>query len=273
MQKIAREFDLNETAFLHESSVENDNGTVDFDIFTPSSHLAFAGHLTIGTAIYVASHPSIYSGAEQLKSLAGTISLAYDKESGRATVEVPHAFRIHNTRLPHPFPGTSTNSSGSDTVPLVSTVKGMAFNLVSLSDLAALTLPNKGLLPAEECYKAEHLDQGSGWDVGYTGTLYYTDLDADPESEDVRWLRTRSIGTREVDQYINESPAHNRSIYACSRSQKPFAFCTAPHPVRPNPPDKVNRRFRNKKTVTAIFPHMTSFHSMYAQNTSRPIPL
>lgn len=196
-QKIAREFNLSETTFLYEPVSATNNATIDFDIFTPLAHLAFAGHPTIGTAIYAASNPSAYPGVKQLKTLAGTIPFAYDGIKRRVSVNVPHAFRIHQKRLPHPFPGTETNASGSDTVPLVSIVKGMAFNLVSVASVETLGLPNKGLLPIEECYRAEHLDQGSGWDFGYTGTFYYTELGPDPEDDQVRALRTRSIGTRE----------------------------------------------------------------------------
>ncbi|KAJ4986071.1 phenazine biosynthesis protein [Stagonosporopsis vannaccii] len=196
-QKIAKEFNLSETTFIYDPEPGSNSETVDFDIFTPLAHLAFAGHPTIGTAIYAASTPSVYPNLSQLKTMAGTIPFSYEKRSGRASVEVPHAFRIHRQRLPHPFPGQETNGSGSVTVPLVSIVKGMAFNLVSLASVEALRLPNKGLLPVEECYRAEHLDQGSGWDVGYTGTFYYTELGPDPEDHHVRALRTRSIGSRE----------------------------------------------------------------------------
>lgn len=196
-QKIAKEFNLSETTFIYEPELSTDSATVDFDIFTPLAHLTFAGHPTIGTAVYAATTPSVYPGIKQLKTLAGTIPFLYEEESGRASVEVPHAFRIHQKRLPHPFPAQEANTSGSNTVPLVSIVKGMAFNLVPLASIGALGLPNKGLLPVEECYRAEHLDRGSGWDVGYTGTFYYTELGPDPDDGGVRALRTRSIGSRE----------------------------------------------------------------------------
>ncbi|KAF2632368.1 phenazine biosynthesis-like protein [Macroventuria anomochaeta] len=198
-QKIAREFNLSETTFLHEPVPGTEDGTADVDIFTPISRLAFAGHPTIGTAMYVSQHPEMYPGIKQLKMLAGTIPFTYSEHSGRVSVNVPHAFRIHRSRLAHPFPGKE-DGSGSATVPLVSIVKGMAFNLVSMRDVQALGLPTKGLLPVEECYKAEYLDRGSGWDVGYTGTFYYTDLGIEEGIEGdagVRKLRTRSIGTRE----------------------------------------------------------------------------
>jgi predicted PhzF superfamily epimerase YddE/YHI9 len=192
-QKIAREFNLSETSFLHEPNPAS-NGTVEFDIFTPLSRMSFAGHPTIGTAVFVAQHTDEYPGVTALRTIAGTIPLTYEGESGRASVRVPHDFRVHAKRLAHPFPGAETNGSSSGTVPLVSIVKGMAFNLVPMRDVEALGLPTKGLLPVEECYLAEHLDENSGWDIGYTGTFYYADLG---EENGVRCLRTRGIGTRE----------------------------------------------------------------------------
>lgn len=196
-QKIAREFNLSETTFLHGPTSHTENGTMDFDIFTPLSRLAFAGHPTIGTAIYAATNPDVYPGIRRLKTLAGNIPFSFDEAEGRVSVNVPCAFRVHQKRLAHPFPREETNGSASDTVPLVSIVKGMAFNLVPMRDVKALGLPNKGLLPVEECYLAEYLDKDSGWDVGFTGTFYYTELGPDPEDGGVRALRTRSIGSRE----------------------------------------------------------------------------
>ena len=178
-QRIAKEFNLSETTFLHEPAPGSNPDTAEFDIFTPLAHLAFAGHPTIGTAVYVASNASTYTGVKQLNTLAGTIPFQYSTETGRASVNVPHAFRIHQQRLAHPFPGPDTNTSGSDTVPLVSIVQGMAFNLVPFSSIEALGLPTQSLVSFEKSYKAEHLDPGSGWDKGYTGTYYYVDLGPD----------------------------------------------------------------------------------------------
>jgi predicted PhzF superfamily epimerase YddE/YHI9 len=194
-QKIAREFNLSETTFLHEPS--QGQNTADFDIFTPLSRLTFAGHPTIGTAVYIAQHAATYPDITQLRSIAGTIPFVYEQKSGRATVSIPHNFYIHRKRLPRPFPSGLMNNTGSSTVPLVSIVKGMAFNLVKLANLESLALPKYGLLPVSEVYKFEHLDPGSGWDIGYTGSYFYTDLGDDAQDPGLRLLRTRSISTRE----------------------------------------------------------------------------
>ncbi|KAF2254992.1 phenazine biosynthesis-like protein [Trematosphaeria pertusa] len=194
--KIAKEFNLSEITFLHEP--DNGEDTAEYDIFTTASRMTFAGHPTIGTAIYVATTPAkAYEGVKKLRTLAGVVPFVYDGETRTARVNIPHDVHIHRARLPHPFPALETNPSGEATVPLVSIVKGMAFNLVPMANLDALALPAQGLLPIAKLYAGEHLDPGSGWDIGYTGTFYYVDLGSDAEHADTRLLRTRSIGSRE----------------------------------------------------------------------------
>lgn len=180
-QKIAREFNLSEVTFLHEPS--NVSDVVDFDVFTSKSRITFAGHPTIGTASYVAQHSDVYLGITKLRTLAGSIPFKYDAASGKSTVAIPHDVHIHSARLPHP-----TQSPAS--VPIVSIVKGMAFGLCKLPDLETLGSRSGPLLAAEDRYKAQFLDSGSGWDVGYTGSFYYVDLGYEGE---LRSLRTRSI--------------------------------------------------------------------------------
>lgn len=116
-------------------------------------------------------------------------------------IQVPHDVHIHKHRLAHPFPSLSGSlfESPPDTVPLVSIVKGMAFNLVSMKDVEALGKPTSDLLPISDVFKGQYLDKDSGWDVGYTGTFYYCDLGWEDTSDGlkIRALRTRSIGTIE----------------------------------------------------------------------------
>lgn len=57
MQKIAAEANLSETVFIHHSG---GSGNPQLRIFTPKSELPFAGHPTVGTAIYLAEE----SGAD-----------------------------------------------------------------------------------------------------------------------------------------------------------------------------------------------------------------
>ncbi|KAL1612949.1 hypothetical protein SLS60_001179 [Paraconiothyrium brasiliense] len=194
-QRIANEFNLSEITFLHEPTPEEPE-IADYDIFTALSRMTFAGHPTIGTSIYVATHADAYPNVKKLRTIAGIIPFEFNKESGTSTVGIPHDVYFHKEHLlPHPFP--ELNGSDSSNVPLVSIVKGMAFNLVCMKDLEALAVPTGGLLPLAELYKGEHLDKGSGWDIGYTGSFYYTDLGYSDEEPRVRQLRTRSLGSRE----------------------------------------------------------------------------
>ncbi|KAF1842564.1 phenazine biosynthesis protein-like protein phzf family [Cucurbitaria berberidis CBS 394.84] len=194
-QKIAREFNYSEITFLHEPAESED--VADFDIFTPSARMSFAGHPTIGTAVYVAQHKDAYPQINKLRTVAGLIPFAYDADTGRAAVAIPHDVHVHRARLAHPFPSNKANKS---TVPIVSIVKGMAFGLAQLVDLDALGAVSTPLIPPADRYKREFLDAGSGWDVGYTGSFYYVDLGVDPDlpsSDSVRLLRTRSIPLHE----------------------------------------------------------------------------
>jgi PhzF family phenazine biosynthesis protein len=185
-QAIAREFNLSEVTFLHEPAASS--SVADFDIFTPLSRMSFAGHPTIGTAIYVAQHKDVYPGITSLRTGAGLISLQYEESSGKATVGIPHDVHVHQKCILHPV-------EKMETVPIVSIVKGMAFGLCKLPDLEALGRMKAPLIPPETRFERTLLDQGSGWDVGYTGTFYYVDLGSDADG--MRALRTRSIPQHE----------------------------------------------------------------------------
>ncbi|OJD36666.1 phenazine biosynthesis protein [Diplodia corticola] len=196
-QKIATEFNLSEITFLHEAS-EGDNGAVaDYDIFTARSRMTFAGHPTIGTAIFVSTTGRpLFPSTHSLRTLAGTIPLAYNPSTATASVHLPHAVHEHSFRPPHPQ--SLTSSSSPPTVPIVSIVRGMAFCLVPLPTLEALAAVDASLVPVADAYQAKWLDAGSGWDVGFTGSFYYVDLGLDYDDQrGRRLLRTRSIGTRE----------------------------------------------------------------------------
>lgn len=206
-QKIARDFNYSETTFLHEPSPGSD--TADFDIFTPLSRMSFAGHPTIGTAIYAASHASSYPGVTALRTVAGRIPFVYDAGTGRATVDIPHDVHVHSARLANPL---ALGPGSAPSVPIVSIVKGMAFGLAQLPDLETLGKATGPLVPPHERYQGKFLDKGSGWDVGYTGTFWYVDLGVESEegasatrgegegeggNEGVRVLRTRSTPQHE----------------------------------------------------------------------------
>ena len=91
-QRIAREFNLSETVFLHVPDVNSASGSVSSscraDIFTPETELPFAGHPSIGTAHLVLNHLRWDISALQLK--AGTFPITrlpqVDGQSGESTV-------------------------------------------------------------------------------------------------------------------------------------------------------------------------------------------
>jgi predicted PhzF superfamily epimerase YddE/YHI9 len=189
--------------------------------------MSFAGHPTIGTAIYLstlqqnAETSALFKNIQKIKTITGVVPFESSAPTtkgpregqgqaqhslGTAQVSIPHNVHIHSHRLPHL--DLSANPHEENTVPLVSIVKGMTFNLVPMKDLAALGRVSQGLLPIDQVFDGKWLDKGSGWDVGYTGTFYYVDLgwediafeDGDRDSGEGRRrrvLRTRSIGTRE----------------------------------------------------------------------------
>ena len=59
MQRIAAEMNLSETVFLHAG---DDAATTALRIFTPKSELPFAGHPTVGAAIYLAEEAGLGDG-------------------------------------------------------------------------------------------------------------------------------------------------------------------------------------------------------------------
>jgi predicted PhzF superfamily epimerase YddE/YHI9 len=187
-QAIAREFNFSETVFLHD--IQPNQDFAEYDIFTPSSRLPFAGHPTIGTSIYVAQNNESYASVGKLRTGAGMVPFVFDQAKGAggvAEVEVPQDVYIHRNRLEHP-------SENGTTVPIVSIVKGMAFTLVPTPTVSALGAVKTGLIPAGEWYNCTFLDKGSGWDVGYMGSLFYCDLGPDPEDQGRKLLRTRMLG-------------------------------------------------------------------------------
>lgn len=232
--KITSEFNLSETVFLHD--VQPGEDFADYDIFTPGSRMAFAGHPTIGTAIYVAKHAQKYAGVRKIRTVAGTIPFFYDEGNGIAQVGIPHDMRVHESRLPHPFSSrketmntTGEDSEDTDTVPAVSIVKGMAFNLIPVSDTETLGRAKEGLVYNADISTGEYLDRGSGWDKGYHGSFYYCDLGIDPDDADGkrRLLRTRMFGSREDAGTGSASctlAAYLASLEPKEKGRGPFAY-------------------------------------------------
>jgi PhzF family phenazine biosynthesis protein len=103
-QRIAREFNLSETTFLHENASDADGDKWTVDIFMTSKELPFAGHPTVGTACYVLSRTAeergikdgVISAGFQLK--AGPVGLRYDVARRTAKAAIPHNVHVHSKR-------------------------------------------------------------------------------------------------------------------------------------------------------------------------------
>lgn len=195
-QSIAKEFNLSETVFVHDTPTSSTSSERHFDIFTPRAELPFAGHPTIGTAVHLYNQ-----GVKTLIAKAGRIEIEKtDSEAMRAAI--PFDVRLHQERLPLPL---STSISKADdevlqreiaqaenNAPLFSIVNGMTFALIklpSLEHLNAVRLGVAGDLPVEL------LDEG--WRAGWsTRRYYYVVLDSEEGGEETKYrLRTRMVKT------------------------------------------------------------------------------
>jgi len=185
---IAREFNLNETVFLHEQTAEDiEAGEARLDIFTPFAELPFAGHPTVGTANYL-QHNLKLDTAKALWTKAGLLPFSPSLVSGENGIRLGVAHNVHIHDKPfrdRPF----------GHLPVVSIVRGMTFILASKPDLAALTEPTEALLGSNHVYGSAHfLDEG--WQVGHIPTYFYVDLGVSQDGL-TRLLRTRAWSVRE----------------------------------------------------------------------------
>ncbi|KAK5449882.1 hypothetical protein LTS15_008455 [Exophiala xenobiotica] len=206
-QRIAREFNLSETVFLHEQTdSDTASSSVRIDIFTAHAEVPFAGHPTVGTANYLLrildlqndSNPAL-NQVKALQAKAGRFGITLDQAVNGTRIAVPHDVHIH---AGHPFADQPFFDRYQS--PVVSIVKGMTFILAQLPDLEVLARQTKNLLGAENTYTSHHaLDQG--WRTGIVATYFFVDLGMIDNSTQTqtqtqtqtRDLRTRMFGSRE----------------------------------------------------------------------------
>ncbi|KAK4167782.1 hypothetical protein QBC43DRAFT_137088 [Cladorrhinum sp. PSN259] len=189
-QRIAREFNLSETVFLHIPE-DPSSTTREIDIFTIESELPFAGHPTIGSAYLVLNHFGL-KHVTHLITKAGPIAINPQGgvEGGVVRAQIPHAVKIHSQTMGGVLDKHSGNQgiaaviqnglSQDDDIraaelaaPVVSIVKGMTFVLVqlpSLSHLAKITTANR--LYFEKLPSGVLQDRGE-WDAGFVARYYY----------------------------------------------------------------------------------------------------
>ena len=147
-QKIAREFNLSETVFLH--AIEGDRAKI--DIFTTTEELPFAGHPTIGSGWHLLNdvRPAITlltkAGSIPVVALPAKGADGRASSPGRVKLRVPIDFKVHT---PHAHPTLKKEQmrltaddyvNGLDGPEVVaSIVKGMTFLLVQLQSTDALS--------------------------------------------------------------------------------------------------------------------------------------
>lgn len=183
-QAIAREFNLSETVFLHESSPDATTMTV--DIFTSVAEIPFAGHPTIGTAFYLLQHLKPLILPTELLTKAGPIPISSIPSVPHVAASIPHNVHVHALTHLHDL-------SPYGPCPTVSIVRGMTFILVRLPSLEVLASVSAGIKPLAQVYRPTDLDDG--WQVGLTGTYYFVSEGEDTEGKIS--IRTRMFGSRE----------------------------------------------------------------------------
>lgn len=182
-QKIAREFNLSETTFLHENVPDSKDDKWTVDIFMTSKELPFAGHPTVGTACYILSRTAKERGitdgviGADFTLKAGPVGLRYDVAKKTAKAAIPHDVHVHEKRwgkdeLFKLQPGLATayeqgEIKVQEDYPIVSIVKGMTFVLVELESVEALA----GVSLAGQSVNIDGLDEG--WSDTFIGTYFY----------------------------------------------------------------------------------------------------
>ncbi|KAL8760546.1 MAG: hypothetical protein Q9184_003273 [Pyrenodesmia sp. 2 TL-2023] len=199
-QRIAREFKLSETVFLHPPLTEGELFNRRYDIFTLTQELPFAGHPTIGTIVYLCHERGTAVQSLTLQTKAGPIHADYDPKTGIAKANIPHDVRIHQSAVPFQSileaQPTFKAIQPRDSSPLVSIVRGMTFILINLpqvSDLANLTTSGPRIDP-------DAIQPDAGWE-SFTAPYYYAIV---LEDEATRRLRIRS---RMMEPSVGEDPA------------------------------------------------------------------
>lgn len=189
MQQIAREFNLSESVFLHESTA-SDNGIPEWRIriFMTNTELPFAGHPTIGTACYALG--TVAENAPKGRLIANAGPIEVDFASGVARAAIPHNIHVHTE---NPFSVNDVHHLQPalagvlpQAIDIVSPVKGMNFVCVELPDLATLAkLENTGVRPQPK------LDEA--WNVGFAGSLFYVLTDGSVGDNQTVKVRTRMM--------------------------------------------------------------------------------
>ncbi|CZT14333.1 related to epimerase, PhzC/PhzF homolog [Ramularia collo-cygni] len=168
MQAIAREFNLSETLFLYETGPQGKEPTWRVRIFITTAELPFAGHPTIGAAVFaLGTLQSATKGT--FVAGAGPIELSFDGVVAEASI--PHNVHIHKqyplkvADIGATQPSLKGLLESDDAVTVVSPVKGMNFVAVELASvelLSTIALSGRALPKLDD-----------EWNVGFIGSYFY----------------------------------------------------------------------------------------------------
>ncbi|KAI2622206.1 Diaminopimelate epimerase-like protein [Hypomontagnella submonticulosa] len=198
-QKIAAEFNLSETVFLHEAEDPQQEHR-NIDIFTIEREIPFAGHPTIGSAVLSKYH--LHPHVHTLITKAGPIGLV-PQPGNRIRAQIPHNVHLHARTLaaafgdsgntsPRPYPGLSPDPeirAAELGAPVFSVVRGMTFVLVRLASLELLARVTSAARLDFDGLPAPLLDEG--WRDSFVCRYYYVDVGSEGEGE--RSVRARMV--------------------------------------------------------------------------------
>ncbi|KAF3903060.1 hypothetical protein ABW21_db0200349 [Orbilia brochopaga] len=177
---IAREFNYSETVFIYNY---NSGARPRVAIWTTTQELPFAGHPTIGAAWHLANtYPTRYADAFEIETLAGVITVG-SGEDGRMKVEVPTKISVWESKLSvsrarevvglDTTDDTAFAASCRDGIPVVSLVDGLAFALIEVPSVNALS----GLSPGGKTVQIDALEDLGA--ASFIGAYCYVIVDED----------------------------------------------------------------------------------------------
>ena len=175
-QRIAREFNYSESVFLYERTADSPPTTYNAQIFLPTSEIPFAGHPTIGTAVWIFENLEPHSDDITINLKAGPVPVKFDRHSHTATAAIPHNVHIHAARIPwarvatsQPGLSAATSPLNTSSTSLTSIVSGVTFALVDLTAepdlLSTISVTTLNI--------AHHTELDEGWAHGLVGNLFY----------------------------------------------------------------------------------------------------
>ncbi|KAI1468860.1 Diaminopimelate epimerase-like protein [Daldinia caldariorum] len=208
-QKIAQEFNLSETVFLHEppeSELGAESPERHIDIFTAEREIPFAGHPTIGAAVLARYHLHPRAHTHTLVTKAGPIGLVA-QPGNRIRAKIPHDTHLHARTLADVLGATGAEGVGLArdpeiraaelAAPVFSVVKGMTFVLVRLASLEQLAkVSTSWRLDFDAVPLTRLRDEGPWGEGGLVMRYYYVDMGVgvgEGEEEGTRDIRARMV--------------------------------------------------------------------------------